>query len=288
MPRFSDDWVIDKSLFEYMNGGQCACCSNMNLFLPDGVEGMIQSISDFETDTADNEISSLNTSPWPPTMRQEVWGDRVKLRLKLKKEIVIYKSFWNEHGDEFSDWISNTVSPKKLQKLLQVPRSEITEKLQTSYNIARHKGFGVVLSACMEQVANFDLTKYNVDARGDDESEVQFEETLKFDRRGGFTMRVCNKDGSRNDETVRVLLKRIESLGGPKLLERAPKKTRDDNDSDEDDKDDDEEDNINAQQTGPSFRSDRRLIRLLIARYWADSLIKKFHADREVGDHDEG
>ena len=34
----------------------------------------------------------------------------------------------------------------------------------------------------------------------------------------------------------------------------------------------------------PSFRSDRRVIRLFIARYWADRLIEKYNQKRKTDD----
>ena len=63
MPRYSDEWLIDKVLFEVTFGGGCACCS-FN-FMPNGNEGIIQSMSEFETDAANAEISALDKLPWP-------------------------------------------------------------------------------------------------------------------------------------------------------------------------------------------------------------------------------
>ena len=120
------------------------------------------------------------------------------------------------------------------------------------------------MSAVLEQVANFDATDYAVDGVGDE--EVQFETLLKFDRRGGFTLDqlVLHADKSTmKEETVQILLHRIQSLGGPKLLDKKCSLLKD---SDEDE----------APVKKPSFCSDRRMIRLLIARYWADALVEKF------------
>ena len=87
MPRFTDEWVVTKSLFEYTVGGSCSCCSFPTLFDPNGLKGLISAVSDLETDAADAEFKSAQSSPWPPEMRDSVWADRVKVRFKMKKEI---------------------------------------------------------------------------------------------------------------------------------------------------------------------------------------------------------
>ena len=119
-----------------------------------------------------------------------------------------------------------------------------------------------------EQVAHFEVTQYPVDGRGD--AEIGFEEILAFDRRGGFTI----KDNS--TETRRKWLLRHRTLGGPKLLERNEKKIADDesdNDIEDGDADDaGENEDSNPASDVPSFRSDRRIVRWLIARCFAETI----------------
>jgi hypothetical protein len=271
MPRFSDEWVVDRTLFDFVNGGSCACCGMANFF-PDGVNGMINAISDLETDAADSEIKALQNCPWPPDMREQVWGDRIRLRHKLKKEIPLYREFWKQHGADFSDWC-RSLPPSTLKKVLQMPRSEVTDRVHSKYNI--HSAFAVVLTAVVEQVAHFDATKYPPDARGTE--EIEFEKLVSWDRRGGFTMKVCNAKGELVPDVLQSWLNRMESLGGPKLLDRGVSKSQTD-DEDEGGADDAQE--REAGKSGPSFRADRRIVRLLIARYWADALIKKYTEDK--------
>ena len=146
------------------------------------------------------------------------------------------------------------------------------------------------------------MTGYPADGRGD--AELGFETILKFDRRGGFgifpvtTSSSTSKDGddSTNDNNdtatckkiIDIWLQRQESLGGPKLLERAVKVVTDDDDSEGDDEGDadgavqpqqQEDPAPSNSEAGPSFRLDRRLIRLVIARYWADVLQKAYLKD---------
>ena len=145
------------------------------------------------------------------------------------------------------------------------------------------------------------MTGYPADGRGD--AELGFETILKFDRRGGFgifpvttTSSSSEEDDDRTNKNdtatckqiIDIWLQRQESLGGPKLLERAVKVVTDDDDSEGDDEGDADEAVQPQQQedpaasnseAGPSFRLDRRLIRLVIARYWADVLQKAYLKD---------
>jgi len=280
MPRFNDQWLIDRTLFDYVQGGTCACCS-FNLFLPNGTAGLIESMSEFETDAAKAEVSALDRLPWPPDMKDQVWMERVRLRQFCKKSMKTYKKFWDTHGEDYEVWFYQ-LSKQQLRRWFQLPRTEIMERLQQQ-KFHLHASFGTVLCAVTEQVAHFEMTHYPVDGRG--EAETGFEEILAFDRRGGFTL----KDDSK--ETRRKWLIRHKALGGPKLLERNEKKTAIDKSSDSDDEDDDgdaddaiERDPSQADNTDcsvPSFRSDRRIVRWLIARCFADVLQDAFRKQTE-------
>ncbi len=68
MPRFKDEWVVNKALFEYTTGGSCACCS-FPFFDPNGLKGLVSSVSDLETDAAEQEYQLAQRSPWPDEMR---------------------------------------------------------------------------------------------------------------------------------------------------------------------------------------------------------------------------
>ena len=307
MPRFSDQWLIDKTLFDYVQGGSCACCS-FN-FLPNGTKGLIESIgSEMETDALRQEVNSLNVLPWPNDMKEQVWMDRVRIRQYCKQQMKDYQEFWRMHGTDFSHWFLHSVSTEQLQRLFQLPRSDIVDRLlhkengQTSFSV--HAAFGSVLCAATEQVAHFELTQYPCDGRG--EAEVGFESCLIFDRRGGFTL-----NGLDANRTKRVWLLRHETLGGPTLLERNAKKAPvdkrrtknreedddgygDNDDNADDDNDNDADDNTNTNNHAkntyipppptPSFRSDRRIVRLLIARQFADVLQRAYLKEQHHGE----
>ena len=211
-------------------------------------------------------------------MREQVWADRVRLRHKMKKEMKQYREFWQEHGDAVASWCREQ-SPRTLKKLLQMPRSGVTERLKSQYNI--HSAYAIVLCTVVEQVSRFKDTNYPTDARGD--TETAFENALLFDRRCGFTLSISNEDGSLNEHVLNVWLERTKSLGGPKLLDRGPSSSKQEDDDDEEGggADDGQERDPEDTKPGPSFRADRRIVRLLIARYWADMLMKKYLAHVE-------
>lgn len=72
--------------------------------------------------------------------------------------------------------------PLDLTRLFQLPRSEVAEIVKEKYDI--DGAFLVVFCAVVEQVANFPITGYTDDGRG--ASELRFERTLVFNKRGGF------------------------------------------------------------------------------------------------------
>lgn len=264
--KFKDEWVVDRTMFEFINGGSCACCGMSQLFLPDGLKGIINSISDIETDAASAELAAAERSSWPPELREEVWVNRFRLRFEMKKEIKLYKEFFQIHDkSDVKRWCQDEIGT--LSRLFQLPRSEIIEIARTKYGI--HGGFEVVLCSVIEQVANFPKTKYGTDGFGNE--EVAFEKLLQFDRRAGFIFPSDSYD---------VFLTVMFRLGGPKLLDRGPSSSIDQ--EDEGGADDPYEDTQLNVGKGPSFRSDRRIIRLLIARYWADQIISKYNAANKM------
>jgi hypothetical protein len=135
----------------------------------------------------------------------------------------------------------------------------------------------------MEQVAFFQMTEYPPDARGS-AVELAFEQDLlQFDKRGGFVLRLHANDGSLDERRVQIWLERLQSLGGPKLLDRGPlKDCEETGDADDVHAASSSGTNDNPTSMGPSFQSDRRMIRLIIARYWADLLMDKYLKETHV------
>ena len=247
------------------------------LFQPDGLKGLIDACTDIETDAAENELNT--PSPWPPQIREQVWADRVRLRLKMKQEMKTYRIFFEKYSIE--DIRSFCVSGKNspiLKRIFQMPRQLILDAIK-EYGI--HSSYSNVLSAVIDQVANFHLTKYKPDGRSID--ELQFERNLIFSKRGaGFTLplfTVAYPDQV-NQDALDVFLKFMTKLGGPKLLMRKLERSNDD-DSEEDDENDEKG---SSNKNGPSFQGDRRLIRLIIARFWTRSIIEKFESSKSKDD----
>jgi hypothetical protein len=282
MPRFRDDWIIDRVMFDYVSGGACDCCGiSYQRFLFQTTPDLIQTVSDLDTDQMTTEIASLPTHPWPPELRDAVWSDRVKIRQKCKLSMPQYRAFWTEYGTPLTEWLlrGRTAEEKPLpatkdrlrtlQRSLQMSRSELLHILREQYQL--HSAYTLVLTAVLEQLAHFPQTAYPPDSSGDDPVEAAFEAYLQFQRlQGGFTWPILDSADEEEEETVRwelveIFLHRMQSLGGPKLLHRtaaaegAP-------DADE------------ARDRGPSFQSDRRLVRWILARYWADRVMEQFRA----------
>ena len=272
MTRFSDEWVVDRSVFEYMQDGSCQCCGAPQLFNVDGIKGLIEECTDLETDAATAE---LNASPWPPKMREEVWADRVKLRLRMKREMKRYKEFFRTYDvRDVQKWCLETLGVAGLHTLFHIPRSEISQTIGNTHGI--HSAYAEVLCSVADQVANFELTKYDIDARG--EEEIDFEVMLYCDHTGGFVLPMNDEIA---EEVIEAYLQYMVTLGGPKLLARAPSRVSDNNESDdgEDDEggpDDAPKASLKNQRSCPSFRADRRLVRLLIGRHWADRIIDQY------------
>ena len=279
MPRYNDQWLIDRTMFEYVTAGSCACCVGF-LFMPGGTPGLIHSLSELETEAADTEISDLDKLPWPPDMKDEVWKERVRLRQYCKRKMPGFRQFYQQYHTEYERWF-HALAHRQLCRYFQIPRTELLERLQQD-KFYLHAAFGTVLCAVTEQVAHYDLTQYPVDGRG--RAEVGFESILTYDRRGGFTIT------NATPETKQKWLWRQQALGGPKLLERNPKRnhtttttTTNNNDNDDDSEDDDDDAaeeqapaSSSSSSSVPSFRSDRRIVRLLIASCFAETLQQAF------------
>lgn len=80
-----------------------------------------------------------------------------------------------------------------------------------------------------------------------------------------------------DEDVLRIFVRVIKSLRGPKLLQRGPSTSNKDTEND----DVEEEREEKKDKGGPSFRSDRRIIRLTIAKYWTDQIISKYRATRK-------
>lgn len=277
MPRFTDEWVIDRVLFDFVSGGSCACCG-LQHFLPNGTADLIGAVSDLETDQQTAEIAALNDHPWPTDLRDQVWADRVRLRQKLKLDKKQYQAMWNNTNEDearaFEEWCWQPSTYQNYRRWFQLSRTEIMETIQQKYNI--HSAFGVVLCAVVEQVAGFPLTAYPPDGRGD--AELDFEtQLLTFDRRGGFTMKLVEDDGvTLNRDKLTMWIQQLRNIGSPgkQLLQR--KASPSSSSSNKEDDDEGDADGPITSRAKTSFASDRRIIRLLIARKWADLLFAKF------------
>uniref|UniRef100_A0A7S2Y8X8 Uncharacterized protein n=1 Tax=Entomoneis paludosa TaxID=265537 RepID=A0A7S2Y8X8_9STRA len=274
MPRFRDEWVIDRVLFDFVSGGSCSCCG-LQHFLPNGTADLIGAISDLDTDQQKSEVAALAFHPWPPELRDQVWADRVRLRQKLKMDKKRYQEIWQDETQKqnFLAWCRTPETFRNFRRWFQLARTEVMETIQQKYNI--HSAFGVVLCAVIEQVAGFPLTEYPPDGRGS--VEIDYEGILTYDRRGGFTLPLVQEDGETlMEENLEIWLTELQNIGSPgkQLLQRGISSAKKDGGHEDDEDGDADGPTKDAAKT--SFASDRRIIRLIIARIWADLLQEKF------------
>eukprot|EP00977_Amphora_coffeiformis_P017787 scaffold5920_cov172-Amphora_coffeaeformis.AAC.3 len=125
--------------------------------------------------------------------------------------------------------------------------------------------------AIVEQVAGFHLTQYPPDGRGAAERDFETK-LLIYDRRGGFMLPMVSEEGDLQEDLVNIWFRRMQTLAGAVLLERGTSSSKADGDEEEDG----DPDGPTTKDATPSFASDRRVIRLVIARIFADMLQEKY------------
>ncbi|GMF66022.1 unnamed protein product [Phytophthora lilii] len=85
MRKYEDTWVVDRTMFEYVN--QCE------------VDGALIFA---ETDDEKKE----QFSPWPMFIHEEILTERARLRMAMKADMNKYKDFVEEHLKGFTAWWS--------------------------------------------------------------------------------------------------------------------------------------------------------------------------------------
>mmetsp|Transcript_3106 Transcript_3106/g.9244 ORF Transcript_3106/g.9244 Transcript_3106/m.9244 type:complete len:312 (-) Transcript_3106:198-1133(-) len=276
--RFLDSWVVDRVMFEYVSQGGCNCCG----FTHGGMDMMdfMALCSDVETDDGRTE----KKSPWPQFMQDEVWADRVKLRRMLKDTMSKYRELHEMHGPDFVQWWME-LEPRERKRCFQMPKEELRVMFNTIYDFK--SAYQVVLCSVLEQVENFPQTGYKAD--GGSDCEIFLEEHLVATR-GAWTVK---EEYYNTDDGCDMFFGMLMQLGGDHLLpkrstelrregNKAKRRVEADGDDIEDgggrEVDDPDESEKKDPQGGSSqsFRGDRRLVRILIFRYFADMVWARF------------
>jgi hypothetical protein len=243
MPRFTDTWVMDRVLFDYMSGGSCSCCGiAYSSMLFGNTNDLIRAASDLDEVAVHSETNALEQ--WPKDLRDQVWADRIRLRQKLK---ISRKAFQKKLEPLLLLDSKDTIA---LEFPLRLSKEAFLQHLQDRYKV--HSAFVAVLECVLEQIANFELTKYDLD--GEDEDERAFEANLRLVRN---TFELSDEDIFRRRcaGMTRGKLLPTKTLDRPLDVDTVPK---------------------------PSFASDRRLIRLVLARYWAEEWIDRTELVHDV------
>ncbi|KAF4323967.1 hypothetical protein BBO99_00002371 [Phytophthora kernoviae] len=230
MRKYEDCWVVDRTMFEYVN-----------------------QVS--ETDDEKKE----QYSPWPTFIHEEILTERARLRVAMKAEMSKYKSFVDTHMKSFMAWWSRLGENAKT-RLFQLPGDEVINYFRGHVKV---KGsYEILLCAVMEQIRHFQDTGYTDGRVG---AELFFEKNL-LHKRESFVLDsqyLAMEVGDTN------FFEMLQILAGPKLL--PVRMTRDQNEKSEA-----EAEQAKSVSNVQSFRSDRRLVRLVICRIFADMAIRKY------------
>ena len=251
MYRFLDSWVVERTLFEFVNQGGCACCGMMHG--GNRVQDLMAMCTDFESDDGKKE----KKSPWPDAMRDEIWSERVRFRRELRDRMSVYKerfprpprragggsdsgaSSGGEEGEEEDDDESQSAEEALSSLSLNEANNRTSNRpsffdwfrsldanakrqcfqmprdellVQINTTFSFKPAYQVVLCAVLEQLTHFDETGYTND--GATEAEVTFEECLQYER-GAFTL---IPEFFTTDDGLDVLFARFRELAGPHLL----------------------------------------------------------------------
>ncbi|KDO20849.1 hypothetical protein SPRG_14080 [Saprolegnia parasitica CBS 223.65] len=255
---FLDAWVVDKTMFEYVSKGGCSCCGISSAMI--NFAALDAPCSDWETDDEDREMFS----PWPTFIHEDVQKQRVMIRHRLKQHLPLYASFWAEHGAAFATWWTQLTAATKF-RLFQLPEADVTAYVHSHADV--HGPYGIVLATVTEQIKHFSVTGY-VDGRT--VAEVAFERHLQFEK-SAFTLAPSYLALPANAPTgFCALLQHF--LAGPRLLPASTDETSGDNN--------DSATTSRAPDAVQSFRSDRRVVRLVLARLLADVVMAKYERSR--------
>ncbi|ETL89810.1 hypothetical protein, variant 1 [Phytophthora nicotianae] len=257
MRKYEDTWVVDRTMFEYVNQGGCSCC---------GVTHTIMNLADFASKCSDWETDDENKeqfSPWPMFIHEEILTERARLRMAMKADMNKYKDFVETHMKGFIDWWSRLGENTKA-RIFQLPSEEVLSYFRIQTKV---KGsYEILLCAILEQIRHFQETGYT---DGRVAAELFFEKNLVH-QRDSFVLDsqyIANEAGDKN------FFEMLTILGGPKLL---PVRTA----RNPNEKNEAEAEQAKSESNVQSFRSDRRLVRLVMFRVFADMAIRKY--TREV------
>jgi hypothetical protein len=242
-------------MFEYVNQGGCSCCGITHAMMD--FASFADRCSDWETDDEAKE----KFSPWPPFIHEEILTERARMRLAMKEDMRRYISFLESNEKAFQNWWKEEIDQKSKSRLFQLADEEALGYFRTH---AKVKGsYEIVLCAVLEQIKHFKETGYK---DGRIPSEVYFEEHLDW-KKNCFTV---DPKYFTSTEGMAHFFEMVRVLAGPKLLP-ARQSTTTGNQSKENNEAAEEE-QAQSEANVQSFRSDRRLVRLV------SNLIKFFES----------
>lgn len=299
-----------------VQGGSCVCvtcilnttCSTT--FLPTSYmsfDSLLQNVKDMEAQDVEGETtfytsqfqssatSTLDSSNISEDFWRAVWMDRIQVRLRLEKSQYIYSQLFssffhdatlpNTHEEDYRihalyEWFQQYWTIEELETFFQISHFQVLQLLRDQYKLVEKNYLDIFLPSILQQMENFHLTRYPLDSRG--KEEIEFEQVLETTSSYFFLpVATCSmipqqdkeQDGNSSiiassmvlqtkmieTTTILVFIKMMLRLERPILLEKG-------------------HDSIYIQRMDPypSFRYDRRMIRLIIVRHWADGIIERW------------
>lgn len=193
-----------------------------------------------------------------------MWEDRVKFRRALKDGCARYADFIEKSGERFERFWRETLAPDRKRRLFQLPVAELHRVISDDFGFS--ESYRVVLLSVAKQVENFAETLY--EDRTPSATERRFQGALGS-KRGAFVVaEEYFEDGDGGDG----FLARFREQASTKLIAKPPREEK----APDAAGDADGAGAKTAPRVAQSFKADRRLLRLVIFRQFADVVMSAF------------
>lgn len=267
--QFEDEWVENNTMFKLFTQSGCSCC---NMAVQVDIQSFVAECTDL-SDAAGQEDD--NKSPWPQYIREAVWADRVRFRKVLKAR---QKEFHQQGPDLMGKLTTlwNGMSLAERTDLCSIPTSALHAHLKDGFGFS--PVYRLVLLAVCEQVLQFEKTQYKPDAVT--HAELSFEKALG-DASDSDMVTVSDAFLGRDGGDKEGFVARLGELLQGSILPRTSTIALNEEESSSGKSKDKsaEEVEVEEEKSAPasrrSFRSDRRLVRLVVYIMFLDMLLER-------------
>ena len=169
--RFTNEWLIDASLYAYFKG--VPCCSPASV-APDKVSDGVTTCIGFCQDIPCLEILTevLHHAPWAEDIKEELWQDRVLFRRVLRRTRERLQRLEEEERDHLEVRVKERAAQIMKEEHLQSVRLKVAQHFPSFY--------GAVLDNMLTQIASFSMTELAPD--GVTDAELAWERVLSISK----------------------------------------------------------------------------------------------------------